>query len=142
MNDNDRALCVTTAGLLRASGAIALWGFALSLIAGLVLALTGRSLSSTAWIAYAAIGLTGLLERYLALRLRFDVALFEGLAQSTITTLPAMDDALERLGLRRSAQASRPLVDRVLGTRQLVQRQGIAVVAQTVMFALALALQD
>ncbi len=142
MNDNDRALCVTTAGLLRASGAIALWGFALSLIAGLVLALTGRSLSSTAWIAYAAIGLTGLLERYLALRLRFDVALFEGLAQSTITTLPAMDDALERLGLRRGAQASRPLADRVLGTRQLVQRQGIAVVAQTVMFALALALQD
>lgn len=142
MNDNDRALCVATAGLLRASGAIALWGLALSFIAGLVLALTGRSLPSMAWIAYAAVGLVGLLERYLALRLRFDVALFEGLTQSTIATLPALDDALERLGLRRSAAASRTLADRVLGTRQLVQRQGMAVVAQTVMFALALALQD
>ena len=79
MNDNDRALCATTAGLLRASGALALWGLALAFIAGLVLALTGRSLPSAAWFIYAMVGLVGLPERYLTLRLALTASLFEGL---------------------------------------------------------------
>jgi hypothetical protein len=142
MNDNDRSLCLATAGLLRASGALALWGLALSFIAGLVLALTGRSLASAAWIAYGAVALIGLPERYLAVRLRLDVALFDGLANGTIASLPAMDGALERLSLRRGADAQRTLADRVLGARQLMQRHGIAVIAQTAVFAMALAMQD
>ncbi|MDM0032631.1 hypothetical protein QTI33_10885 [Variovorax sp. J22P271] len=142
MNDNDRALCVATAGLLRASGAIALWGLALALIAGVVLGLTGRSLPAAAWGACAVVGLLGLAERYLALRLRLDMALFEGLAQGTIATLPALDGALDKLGLRRAADATRPLAERVLGTRQLMQRHGIVVAMQTVVFILALVLQD
>ncbi|CAN7236200.1 hypothetical protein LJR084_000977 [Variovorax sp. LjRoot84] len=141
-DDNDRALCTATAGLLRASDALAFWGLALSFISGLVLALTGRSLGSAAWIAYAAVALIGLPERYLALRLRFDATLFDGLAKATIASLPSMDRALEQLGLRRGGDGSRPLTDRVLGTRQLVQRHGIAVIAQTIVFAMALAMQD
>lgn len=142
MNDNDRALCVATAGLLRASAAIALWGLALSVIAGLVLALTGRSLPPVAWTTYAAVCVIGLPERYLALRLRLDATLFDGLAQGGIATLPALDGALERLGLRRAAEAPRSLVERVLGVRQLMQRHCIAVAVQTVVFVMALVLQD
>lgn len=144
MNDdnNDRAMCAATAGLLRASEVLALWGLSLSFISGLVLALTGRSLGSAAWIAYAAVALIGLPERYLALRLRLDASLFDGLARATIASLPSMDHALERLGLRRNADRSRPLADRVLGTRQLMQRHGIAVIAQTIVFAMALAMQE
>lgn len=139
--DNDRALCTATAGLLRASEVLALWSLALSFISGLVLALTGRSLGSAAWIAYAAVALIGLPERYLALRLRLDATLFDGLAASN-ASLSSMDRALEQLGLRRNADASRPLADRVLGARQLMQRHGIAVIAQTIGFAMALAMQD
>jgi hypothetical protein len=142
MNDNERALCAATAGLLRASGVIALWGLALSVIAGLVLALTGRSLPAAAWIAYATVALVGLPERYLAMRLRLDAALFKGLAQGGIATLPAMDDALEKLGLRRAAGTTRSLAERVMGTRQLMQRHGLAVAVQTTVFVMALVLQD
>jgi len=141
-DDNDRALCAASAGLLRASEVLALWSLALSFISGLVLALTGRSLGSAAWIAYAAVALIGLPERYLALRLRLDATLFDGLAKTTIASLPSMDRALEQLGLRRNGDGTRPLADRVLGTRQLVQRHGIAVIAQTIVFAMALAMQD
>ncbi|MBO9516107.1 MAG: hypothetical protein J7549_18480 [Variovorax sp.] len=142
MNDDDRALCAVTAGLLRASAMLAAWGLALSSIAGLVLALTGRSLPSVSWAAYAAVALMGLLERYLALRLRLDAGTYEALAQGTVSSLGSLDGTLERLGLRRAADEARPLADRVLLARQLMQRHGIAVTAQTVMFALALALQE
>ncbi|MEJ8811811.1 hypothetical protein WKW77_12090 [Variovorax ureilyticus] len=142
MNDNDRALCAATAGLLRASGTLATWGLALSFIAGLVLALTGRSLPSVSWAAYAVVALVGLLERYLALRLRLDAGMYEALARGAIGSLAALDGTLEGLGLRRTADASRPLADRVLLARQLMQRHSIAVAVQTVMFALALAVQD
>jgi hypothetical protein len=142
MNDNDRALCAATAGLLRASGMLAAWGLALSCIAGLVLSLTGRSLPSVSWGAYAVVALVGLLERYLALRLRHDAGTYEALAQGAIGSLASLDGSLERLGLRRAADASRPLADRVLLARQLMQRHGMAVAVQTVMFALALAVQD
>lgn len=141
-NDNDRALCAAIAGLLRASAMLGAWGLALSCIAGLVLSLTGRSLPSVSWGAYAAVALVGLLERYLALRIRLDAGLYEALAQDVIGSLASLDGALERLGLRRPADASRPLADRVRLARQLTQRHGIAVTVQTVMFALALALQD
>ncbi|MDR6858153.1 hypothetical protein [Variovorax guangxiensis] len=142
MNDDDRALCAATAGLLRAGSALALWGLGLSLTSGLVLALTGRSLPSATWAAFGVVALIGLPERYLAMRVRLDAALFDGLARSTIASGPAMDRALATLGLRRRADGTRPLADRVLGARQLMQRHGIAVIAQTVIFAMALAMQD
>jgi len=142
MNDNDRALCATTAGLLRASGALALWGLALAFLAGLVLALTGRSLPSAAWFIYAMVGLVGLPERYLTLRLALTASLFEGLVQGAIASPSALDHSLEKLGLRRGSDGSRQLADRVLEARKLMQRHGIVVVVQTVLFAMALAMQD
>ncbi len=142
MTDTDRTLCAATAGLLRASGSIAVWSMALSLIAGLVLSLTGRSLPSASWGAYAVVGLAGLVERCFALRLRQEAALFEGLAQGAIDGLGALDSTLETLGLRRHGEASRKLPERVLAARQTMQRHVFAVVVQTAAFAIALALAE
>ena len=144
MKDDDRALCATAAGLLRAGGAIAAWGLALSAIAVAVLALTGRSLPTASWAAFALVALFGLLERYVAFRLAHEARIFEALGKSApdaIHALPALDRALETLGLRREDEPSKPLAERVRAARQLLQRHGLVVVAQTIAFALALALQ-
>jgi hypothetical protein len=143
MNDNDRALCAATASLLRAVEGIAAIGLAMSGIALGVLALTSRSLSLTSCMGFGAVAIIGVFERYLALRMRLDVGLFDGLAQGRIATLAALDGALGRLGLRSAPDdSSRALADRVLGTRQLVQRHGITVACQAAMFLLALLTQD
>lgn len=145
MNDNDRATCAALAGLLRAFAVLAVWGFALSCISALVLALTLRSLSTTATMGLGAVVILGALERYFAFRLRLDLTLFEELARNTIASLEALDRALDRLGLRPAQppqHAVRSLDDRVQGTRQLMQRHAIVVACQTAMFLLALMTQD
>ncbi|WP_213957379.1 MULTISPECIES: hypothetical protein [unclassified Variovorax] len=142
MNDNDRALCATTASLLHAAGGIAALGLALSGIALGVLALTARSLSLTSCMGFGAVAIIGVLERYLALRLRLDAGLFEGLARGNIASLSALDSALGRIGVRQLPDASRALAERVFGTRQLLQRHGITVACQAAMFLLALLTQD
>jgi hypothetical protein len=147
MNDKDRATCATLAGLLRAAAVLALWGFALSCIAALVLALTLRSLSTTATMSLGAVVILGALERYFSFRLRFDEALFDGLAKGRIASLEALDGALSTLGLRETQQqqhprTTRPLDDRAAGTRQLMQRHAIVVACQSAMFLLALMTQD
>jgi hypothetical protein len=146
MNDNDRATCATLAGLLRAAAVLALWGFALTCIAALVLALTLRSLSTTATMSLGAVVILGALERYFSFRLRFDETLFDGLAKGRIASLEALDGALSTLGLRETPQqqprTTRPLDDRVAGTRQLMQRHAIVVACQSAMFLLALMTQD
>ncbi|QGW84252.1 hypothetical protein [Variovorax paradoxus] len=144
MTENERATCAALAGLLRAAAVLAAWGFALMCIAALVLALTMRSLSTTAAMGFGAVVVLGTLDRYFAFRLRLDQALFADLARGTIASLSALDGALDRLGLR-SAQppaALRPLDDRVQGTRQLMQRHAIVVACQSAMFLLALMTQD
>jgi hypothetical protein len=144
MTENDRATCAALAGLLRSAAVLAVWGFALMCIAALVLALTVRSLSTTAAMGFGAVVVLGGLERYFAFRLRLDQALFAGLARGTIASLDALDTALDRLGLRnaQTPQALRPLDDRVQGTRQLMQRHAIVVACQSAMFLLALMTQD
>lgn len=143
MNDTDRATCQTLAALLRAGGVLAAWGFALTGIAALVLALTLRALPTTPAMALGAVAVLGVLERYFAFRLRLDRVLFDGLARGTIASLDALDTALARLGLRSAdADATRPLPERVLGTRQLLQRHAIVVACQSAMFLLALMTQD
>jgi hypothetical protein len=142
MNDNDRALCAASARLLQASGVIAAWGLALAIASMAVLALTGRSLPLVSWLGFAAVALLGLAERYLAFRLRLDAGLFNDLADETIASLGALDHALQRLGLRKTAGEPRTLEDRLLGARQLLQRHGIVVTCQSLLFLLALLTQD
>ncbi|BEP40142.1 hypothetical protein [Variovorax sp. V15] len=144
-DDNDKATCAALAALLRAMALLALWGFALTCISALVLALTLRSLSTTATMGFGAVVILGALERYFAFRLRFDEALFDGLARNTVASLEALDRALSSLGLREpppSQHAPRPLDDRVQGTRQLMQRHAIVVACQSALFLLALMTQD
>ena len=142
MNDDDRALCAGTASLLRANGVIAAFGFALSGIALGVLALTARSLPLTSCLAFGAVAVLGVLERYLALRLQFDIGLFEGLANGRIGSPGLLDNALQRLGMRDAPDEPRALADRVLGTRQLMQRHAIVVACQIAVFVLALLTED
>jgi hypothetical protein len=144
MTDSDRATCAALAGLLRAASVMAAWGFALMCIAALVLALTMRSLSTTAAMSFGAVVVLGALERYFAFRLRLDQTLFGDLARGAIVSLEALDSALDRLGLRNAQPpaALRPLDDRVQGTRQLMQRHAIVVACQSALFLLALMTQD
>ena len=145
MTDHERALCTATARLLHAAGVIAAWGLGLSLVAVGVLALTGRSLSMLSSMGFGAVAIIGVFERYMALRLRLDVGLFDGLASGAIPSLSTLDVALQKLGLRRASEspdAPRALADRVQGARQLMQRHGIAVACQSAMFLLALLTQD
>jgi hypothetical protein len=145
MTDHERALCTATARLLQAAGVIAAWGLGLSLVAIGVLALTGRSLSMLSCMGFGAVAIIGIFERYMALRLRLDVGLFDGLASGAIPSLSTLDVALQKLGLRQASEAPeapRALADRVQGARQLMQRHGIAVACQSAMFLLALLTQD
>ena len=145
MTDHERALCTATARLLQAAGVIAAWGLGLSLVAVGVLALTGRSLSMLSCMGFGAVAIIGIFERYMALRLRLDVGLFDGLASGAIPSLSTLDVALQKLSLRQASEAPdapRALADRVQGARQLMQRHGIAVACQSAMFLLALLTQD
>ena len=141
-DDNDRALCAATGRLLQASDRLSAWGLGVTVVGMLVLALTGRSLPLVSWLGFAAVVLLGLPERYLAFRLRFDAGLFNDLAAQNTPSLAALDNALQRLGLRNAPDAPRTLQDRVLGTRQLLQRHGIVVICQSILFLLALLTQD
>lgn len=142
MNENDRVLCAASARLLQASSLIAAWGLALSMVAMTVLALTGRALPLMSWLGCAAVALLGLLERYLAFRLRLDAGLFKDLAAASIASLGALDHALQRLSLRKASGEPRGLEERVAGARQLLQRHAIVVVCQSILFLLALLTQD
>ena len=140
MTDNDRALCAATARLLQASGVLAAWSLALAIASMGVLALAEQSLAS--WLAFVAVLLLGLPERYLAFRLRLDSGLFNDLAQERIASLNALDHALDRLDLRKpSNDGSRGLEDRVAGARKLLQRHGFLIVCQSVFFVIALLTQ-
>jgi hypothetical protein len=142
MNDNERAHCATLAALLRAEQLAGWWGFALSVVAALVLALTVRALSMTATMGFGAVAVLGVLERYFAFRLRFDERLFGSLAAGTLPTLRALDAALAALGLRATPESERTVADRVAGTRQLMQRHLVVVACQSAMFLLALMTED
>ena len=138
MTEHERTQCATLAALLHAAALLALWGFALSGISAAVLALVMPDLGLTATLCFGATALLGLLERYFAFRLRFDERLFDGLAQGRVVSLLSLDVALERLGLRTAPRAERGLEERMRATRQLLQRHGVLVICQSLMFVLAL----
>lgn len=142
LDDNDRTLCAATARLLQASDRISAWGMGVTVVGMVVLALTGRSLALVSWLGFAGVIVLGVAERYLAFRLRLDAGLFNDLATQNIVSLAALDNALHSLGLRKAPDAPRTLQDRVLGTRQLLQRHAIVVICQSVLFLLALLTQD
>ena len=107
-----------------------------------MLALTGRSLSLLSCMGFGAVAVIGVLERYLAQRLRLEAGLFDGLAAGGIASLAVLDTALARLGLRFASNAPGQLDERVAVARQLMQRHVTTVACQAAMFLLALLTQD
>jgi hypothetical protein len=71
-------------------------------------------------------------ERYLALRLRFDAGLFADLADGRIADLAALDAGLATLGVRRTPQRPRTLDDRLAGSRRLWRFHAIVVALMVV----------
>lgn len=94
-------------------------------------ALTGQRWSAALFVLLAAIVLAGLAESYLALRVRFDAALFRHLAEgAAIPDLAILDRALMALGLLPAAKAGRALGPRIEGARRLFRLQGVALALQ------------
>ena len=139
MIDNEyqqqRALCTATVSWLRACSVVAAWSLGLSLVAMALLTLGARSLAMPTIAGLGVVGVMGLLERYLALRIRLDVGLFQGLADGSISSVGVLDTSLEQLGLRKAATVQRSLEDRIRGARQLAQRHLWLVVLQSAAFA-------
>ncbi|MFT3718408.1 hypothetical protein [Pseudorhodoferax sp.] len=138
MTGQDRATCAALAALLRAGALLGQWSLALSTAAALALAL--RDLGTAAWLGCGATLLLGLPERYLAVRLRLDERLFDGLARGDVASLATLDAALAQLGLRAATPgAPRGLDERLHGARRWMRRHALLVAGQTTVFLIALA---
>lgn len=143
MTDEERAICAGLAGLLRAAAVLAVGGFAMTCLAALLLAFNAGALPGAAVAALGAVLFLGLVERYFAFRLRYDEALFDALARGTVVSLPALDHALAVLGLRKAqAGPTRPLGERVLGTRRLMRWHTFVLAGQGMLLLLALMTQE
>jgi len=141
MNEQDRSTCASLAALLDAGGQWAQWGPLLAAVAALALALAGPGLNTGAALGCGATVLLALPERYLAVRLRLDERLFQGLAQGAIASLPALDAALAQLQLRAASGTVRPLDERVRGTRRWLRCHAALVAGQSLLLFAALLAQ-
>ena len=117
LHADDRARCATMSRWLAAASVLG----ALALCCALVIALGYMAQAwrdETMGLALLVLALTPL-ERYLALRLRFDAGLFADLASGRIADLTALDAGLVTLGVRKAPQSPRTLDDRLRGSRRL-----------------------
>jgi hypothetical protein len=117
LDTEDRGRCAAMSRWLGAAsvlGALALGCTAATAIGYVVDAWRDEAMG----MALAVLVLTPF-ERYLALRLRFDAGLFADLANGRIADLGALDAGLAALGIRKAAQSSRTLADRLQGARRL-----------------------
>lgn len=76
-------------------------------------------------------------ERYFALRIRFDAGLFADLASARIDNLAALDAALTALGVRKDPLSPRTLDDRLEGGRRLWRSHALVVGLQAASVAVA-----
>lgn len=136
---DERTLCATTGHLLSATARCAGGlGAACALLAALLLALQG----TTGLVALLALALVPV-ERVLALRLHFDAGLFRDLARDPHggrPVLASLDQALQRLRLRKPSALPRPLGDRIEGSRRLVAWHVAVAAAQCLAVLAALTL--
>ena len=131
----DRARCATMARWLEASstlGALALGCAVVAALGTLVHAWRDAALG----FALFALALTPV-ERYLALRLRFDAGLFADLASGRIEDLDALDASLAGIGVGKGRQSLRTLDDRLHGSRRLWRRHALTVGLQAASVAVA-----
>lgn len=151
LNTQDRAHCAALAALLHAAVQVPRLGWRLLLATAAWLALGAAMARTHAWPMPApgviALGLLliaallGLILRIQLFRLRLDERLFEALAQGHIATLGALDTALQATTGRRPAPgAPRDLPQRIQGTKALMGRAALTLLAQTTAIIAALLL--
>jgi hypothetical protein len=131
LNDDDRALCATTASWLRS--ARALGGLGLLAAAFVMAGLLGASAISLHPVPSILVLLLLPLERYFALRLGFDAGLFAEMAGGGIDSLSGLDRALAALGLRKADAMQRSLEERTRGAMRLWRRHAAVVVLQVLL---------
>lgn len=139
MTAQERAQCEVLAAWLHALARLA--PVALLIAAAALAALVfdrWHALAGGATAAFAAAALLLVPERYFALRLALDARLFQALAAGRVASLADLDGALAALHLRKQAQATRSLAARIAGTRRLARGYLVTVLAQIVLFAIAL----
>ncbi len=148
LSETERAQCAALARWLDASTAISTLGLFAAAVAALWMTIgreentlvTATLITASRVTAALALALTPI-ERYYALRLRFDRGLFADLAGGRLPNLAALDAALTGLGLRRAAASARPLADRIRGTLRLWRAHAVVVAAQVLLCLLAVALR-
>jgi hypothetical protein len=138
LSESERAHCAALARWLDASTVVGTLGLFAAAVAALWMTL--GSTNDAIVTAAFALGLTPI-ERYFALRLRFDRGLFADLGDGRFASFDALDAALFGLGLRRTVSPSRPLADRIGGTLRLWRGHAIVVAAQVLLCLLAVALR-
>lgn len=135
LDAGDRARCAAMARWLEASSKLGALALCCALVAALgTLAHAWRD--AALGFALVALALTPV-ERYLALRIRFDAGLFADLASARIDNLAALDAALTALGVRKDSQSPRTLDDRLEGSRRLWRSHALIVGLQAASVAIA-----
>jgi hypothetical protein len=117
LDTRDRARCATMARWLGASSALG--AMALGCAAVLIFGCMLQTWRGDAVAVVLLVLVLSPVERYLALRLRFDAGLFADLADGRIADLAALDAGLVTLGVRNAPQRPRTLDDRLAGSRRL-----------------------
>lgn len=144
MSAEDRAHCATLAAWLQALTQVGVWSLIVSAVALLKLWLTSVQPSSALLgidAGLAAVVLLGIAERYFALRLALDRALFDALACGHVADLNALDAGLALLQLRRRSPATRPLAQRSAGARRIAGLYLALTLVQTLVFLISLLTQ-
>lgn len=135
LDADDRARCAAMARWLEASSTLGALALCCAVVAALgTLAHAWRD--AALGFALIALALTPV-ERYLALRIRFDAGLFADLASGRIDDLAALDTGLAALGIVKDPQSSRTLDDRLHGSRRLWRRHALTVGLQAASVAIA-----
>ncbi len=117
LDTQDRARCAAMARWLGASSALGTMALGAALVIAFGCVVQAWRDDAIA-IVLLVLALTPL-ERYLALRLRFDAGLFADLAGGRIADLAALDAGLTMLGVRKPPPRPRTLDDRLAGSRRL-----------------------
>jgi hypothetical protein len=138
LDAGQRAQCVVLARWLETSAVVAVSGLFAAAAAAACLVFSGGLLArSAALLVLALIPI----ERVYALRLRFDRGLFADLADGRLPSLAALDAALGALSLRKASAQTRPLADRIRGTRRLWRVHTFVVAVQVLLCLAALVLR-
>ena len=140
MGPDERAQAAAIAALLDQAAIVERLSRPLTVAALLILmapALTGHRWTGALSVLLALVVLVGVLQGYLALRVRFDAALFARLAEGgALPDLAALDRTLLALGLMPAAKIGRPLGPRIAGARRLFRLQALALAAQVALIVL------